>query len=212
MESVGDPYRKRAGLYEAVVDRLNRALHELAFRAHPVGPGEQVLDVGCGTGAQLAHYAAAGCDVSGVDLSKAMLDRARARLGPDADLRHADAADLPYEDGRFDLVLSSMFLHELSESVRGRVLVECARVLGTDGTLVVVDFGVGALSLRGRLRRVVSTGFELAAGLAHFRAFRSYVDGGGLPDALGAAPFVIESERRLGGGDLALLVARPSAS
>lgn len=212
MEPRRDPYERRAGIYEAVVDRLNRPLHDLAFRAHPVGAGDRVLDVGCGTGAQLARYVATGCEVCGIDLSEAMLDRARRRLGPDADLRHADATDLPFEDGRFDLVLASMFLHELAASARERVLGECVRVLRSDGAVVIVDFGVGDLSLGGRVRRVVSTGFEVAAGIAHFRAFRSYVEGGGLPTALATVPLVIESERRLAGGDLSVLVARPAAS
>lgn len=202
-----DPYRRRARIYEAVVDRINRPLHQLALRTRPAQAGARVLDIGCGTGAQLEHYLEIGCEVSGVDLSPAMLARARARLGEAADLHLADATDLPFPDDRFDLLLASMFLHELSGPVRQRVLAEAARVLATDGAAVIVDFGVGDLSLRGRLRRAVSTAFELAAGRAHFRAFRGYVGEGGLPTALHGSPLVIERERRLGGGDLTVVVA-----
>lgn len=207
-----DPYDKRAAVYEAVIDRLNGSLHAVAFRMYPVEPGSRVLDVGCGTGAQLEHYVAAGCEVSGVDLSPAMLERAKRRLGDAADLRLADATDLPYDDHQFDVVVTSLMLHELSTEARGAVLREMARVLEPDGAVVIVDFGVDGFSVAGRLRRVVSTLFELAAGREHFRAFRRYVAAGGVPGAMRGVPLMTERTKRLGGGDLIVVIARHEAA
>lgn len=203
-----DPYEKRAGTYEAVIDRLNRSLHAVAFRMQPVEPGSRVLDVGCGTGAQLEHYMTAGCEVSGVDLSPAMLERAARRLGDGADLRLADATHIPHDDGHFDVVLASLLLHELEPEVRVGVLREMTRVVKPDGAVVIVDFGVDGLTRGGRLRRLVSSMFELAAGRQHFSAFRRYVAGGGVPGALEGGPLKIDREKRLGGGDLVVVVAR----
>ena len=61
-------------------------------------PGEQLLDVGCGTGRHAVALAAMGAVVTGVDLSSAMLERARARAvaaGVDIELVEADARALP---------------------------------------------------------------------------------------------------------------------
>ncbi len=61
-------------------------------------PGERLLDVGCGTGRHAVALAARGAVVTGVDLSSAMLERARTRAataGVDIELVEADARDLP---------------------------------------------------------------------------------------------------------------------
>ena len=53
----------------------------------------RLLDVGCGTGIVAAHFQQAGYRVTGLDVSRAMLARARERLGEQATLIHGDAAD-----------------------------------------------------------------------------------------------------------------------
>lgn len=53
----------------------------------------QLLDIGCGTGIVGAHFQQAGYRLTGLDASRAMLERARDRLGEDAVLIHGDAAD-----------------------------------------------------------------------------------------------------------------------
>jgi SAM-dependent methyltransferase len=66
-------------------------------------PGRRVLDVGCGTGASSAALGRLGYDVVGVDLSRKMLARARARLGPAVPLHRHDMRALP-RLGEFDSV------------------------------------------------------------------------------------------------------------
>lgn len=86
--------------------------------------GESLLDVGCGTGAHLLLFRELGLDVSGVDPSEPMLERARAKLGNSADLKVARAEDLPFDDDSFDivtLITSLEFAHPskaLSEAFR----------------------------------------------------------------------------------------------
>src|SRR4051812_9198388 len=77
--------------YEAALDRVG------------VGPGDHVLDVGCGSGVCLAVAAGRGARVTGVDASAALLELARERV-PGADLRAADMEALPFDDDTFDLV------------------------------------------------------------------------------------------------------------
>jgi SAM-dependent methyltransferase len=78
--------------------------------------GLRVLDAGCGAGVQAAELVRRGATVTGVDLSSGLLDIARERLGPGVPLHQADLTrPLPFADGAFDLVLSSLVMHYLPE-------------------------------------------------------------------------------------------------
>jgi SAM-dependent methyltransferase len=79
---------------------------------------------------------ARGAVVSGFDLSPAMVELARRRLGAEADVRVADlGAPLPYRDDRFDLVVASLALHYVEDWASA--LAELRRVLKPGGRLVV---------------------------------------------------------------------------
>lgn len=98
--------------------------------------GRRVLDAGCGSGPLFAALRDRGATVSGFDASTTMVEVARRRLGPDADLRVADlAAPLPYDDGAFDDVVSALVLHYLEDWTAP--LAELRRVLRTGGRLIV---------------------------------------------------------------------------
>jgi SAM-dependent methyltransferase len=97
--------------------------------------GRRILDAGCGSGPLFAALRDRGAIVTGFDKSTGMLEIARRRLGPDADLRVADLADpLPYPDGAFDDVIASLVLHYL-EDLTGP-LAELRRVLKPGGRLI----------------------------------------------------------------------------
>jgi ubiquinone/menaquinone biosynthesis C-methylase UbiE len=98
--------------------------------------GLQVLDAGCGSGPLMEALRSGGAVVSGFDLSPAMVELARRRLGADADVRVADlAAPLPYPDGGFDVVVASLSLHYVEDWAAA--LGELRRVLKPGGRLVV---------------------------------------------------------------------------
>jgi len=99
-------------------------------------PRGRALDVACGTGRQVARLVALGYDARGIDLTPAMIERARARC-PEAELVVGDWDDLPYEDASFDLVTSSLALchaTDVEPPVR-----EMARVVRPGGWLVISD-------------------------------------------------------------------------
>ncbi|MGN0062911.1 MAG: class I SAM-dependent methyltransferase [Nocardioides sp.] len=97
--------------------------------------GKRILDVGCGSGPTTAALLERGADVSGFDVSAAMVGIARRHL-PDADLRvHDLAVPLPWQEGTFDAAVASLVLHYLPDW--SAPLAELRRVLVPGGRLVV---------------------------------------------------------------------------
>jgi ubiquinone/menaquinone biosynthesis C-methylase UbiE len=97
--------------------------------------GRRILDAGCGSGPIAAALRDRGAEVSGFDSSAGMLEVARRRLGPGADLRLADlAGPLPFPDGAFDDVIAALVLHYLEDWAEP--LAELRRVLVPGGRLI----------------------------------------------------------------------------
>ncbi len=114
-------------------------------QAH-IRPGYRVLDLGCGTATLtiLIKQAQPGSDVIGIDGDTKVLDIGRAkaaRAGVNITLDHGMAFQLPYPDGSFDRVLSSLMFHHLTTEDKRRTLSEVMRVLRPGGELHVFDFG-----------------------------------------------------------------------
>ncbi len=137
-------------LYDLLIFLMTRA-RERAFRRDVLdraglAPGRHVLDVGCGTGTQAIaawRRVQPGGSVVGVDLSDRMLAAARRkadRSGADILFRKADAADLPFEDRRFDVVAITLALHMVPPQRRRAALAEAARVLRCGGRVLLVDY------------------------------------------------------------------------
>lgn len=129
-----------------------RTLAEVA-RVASEGRGGRVLELGVGTGALTERLVEVGSDVWGIDVSTAMLERARGRV-PEARLRRADVLGMwPAEFAglRFDHVVSTYVLHELPDARKVELvgaLVE--RWLVPSGAIVVGDV---AFASRAELER-----------------------------------------------------------
>jgi SAM-dependent methyltransferase len=134
-------------------EKLHHLLRLVTFEGYR---GKRVLDVGCGAGTDLVRFARAGAIVSGVDLSAAAIELARANVaqqGLEADLREADAAHLPYADGTFDLVFAHGVV-QYSADPAG-VVGECWRVLKPGGEAIVQAYNrVSWLNALSKLMKV----------------------------------------------------------
>ncbi len=108
-------------------------LYQQAFRAEiaAVKPAS-LCDVGCGTGALLAHAGSLGIAATGVEPDPAKVAEARAR---GLDVRVGTAEALPFADGAFDVVTFENSLHHATEV--GRALGEAMRVARR--AVVIVD-------------------------------------------------------------------------
>jgi SAM-dependent methyltransferase len=113
------------------------------------GPGARVLDVGCGPGHLVERLVDRGFAVSGIDLDPAMIARADRRLGSRADLVAADVASLPFADGSFDLVVSTLSMHHWADHQGG--LAEIGRVLAPGGRVLVYDLAGAHVPLHGHV-------------------------------------------------------------
>jgi SAM-dependent methyltransferase len=101
-----------------------------------VHPGQRVLDVGCGTGVVAVTAARRGAHVTGLDLTPALLERARENsqiAGVTVVWREGDVEHLPFDDGAFDVVLSQ-FGHMFAPRPEVATA-EMLRVLKPGGTI-----------------------------------------------------------------------------
>ena len=98
--------------------------------------GRRILDAGCGSGPLSAALRDRGATMTGFDSSAKMLQLARRRLGPAADLHLADlGSPLPFPDAAFDDVIACLVLHYLQDWTAP--LAELRRVLRPGGRLIV---------------------------------------------------------------------------
>jgi SAM-dependent methyltransferase len=95
-------------------------------------PGRRTLDLGCGEGRLSRDLKAIGHDVVAVDLSPSMVAAAKA-ADPDLEVHLADAADLPFDAGSFDLVVAFMSLQDVDDMERS--VAEAARLLQPGGRI-----------------------------------------------------------------------------
>ena len=130
-----------AGDYPAIAQRQLWPLGERIVGRIGVRPGEDVLDVACGTGNAALRAAQAGGRVVGVDLTPELLDEGRrlaGEAGLDIQFLEGDAEALPVADARFDVVVSVM---GCMFAPRHRVTAaELARVLRPGGRLCVTGW------------------------------------------------------------------------
>lgn len=97
-------------------------------------PPGRALDAGCGTGRHARRLVELGHEVTGVDLTPQMLERARSAV-PEAEFRQGDLRELPAEDGQFGLVVCGLALAHVKELPAA--IGELARVLAVGGHLII---------------------------------------------------------------------------
>ena len=184
-----------ARLYDPL---LRLTMRERAFkgalvRQVAIAPGQRVLDVGCGTATLtlLAKRAEPRAHVVGLDVDPVMLELASrkvVRSGLEVSLDLGSAVALPYADGKFDRVLSSLTLHHLTRDQKVTALREAFRVLKPGGELHVADWGRPA----NRFMRGVFVLVQLVDGFATTRDNVA----GRLPEMMAAAGFQGTRETR----------------
>ena len=123
-----------------------RVLRQKTINLARIQPGEKVLDVGCGTGTlamEVARRVGRAGSIAGIDPSTEQIAWARskaARHNVSVEFQIGVIEQLPFPDQTFDVVLSTLMMHHLPESLKRQGLAEIGRVLKPGGRLVIADF------------------------------------------------------------------------
>ncbi|WP_315983609.1 methyltransferase domain-containing protein [Aliamphritea spongicola] len=113
-------------------------------------PGEHILDAGCGSGIFTEPLVTAGASITGIDVSRPMLEWAEKRL-PEQQFLAADICDLPFADGHFDKTVSITALEFIEDAQRA--MDEMWRVTKPGGLMVVATLNGKAPGRHGARRR-----------------------------------------------------------
>ena len=125
-----------------------RTLRETTVNLAQIGPGDYVLEIGCGTGTlTLAAKRQAGPsgNVFGIDVIPGMIElsqRKAAQAGEDATFQLGSIDDIPFAANQFDVVMCSFMIFHMSEVVRRKGMAEIYRVLKPQGRLLVLDLAL----------------------------------------------------------------------
>jgi SAM-dependent methyltransferase len=187
----GPGWSERAALDQlaAVIDPAdvrggkNRLIHRvhLCALSESLGDvrGEGVLDFGCGTGRISAWLARNGAAVEGVDVTSEMVDAARTNV-PKGSFHVVDGPSLPFEDARFDVVVS-VYVLQYYVARDESVFRELARVLRPGGRLVAIEQVTERDIGRGAPASAYAEAFDLAgfdvSGMSFIRASDSPIVG-----------------------------------
>lgn len=139
------------GVFTRLYDpALRVTMREGAWRPHLVSEvladdPASVLDLGCGTGTLTVaiERAAPGMRLAGVDGDPEVLALARSKAGEGSEIEWVQslAQSLPFADGSFDRVVSSLVMHHLVPDLKRAALAEARRLLAPGGRLHIADFG-----------------------------------------------------------------------
>jgi len=147
--------------YDPLTALLGAArVHRTLINQAALAPGQRVLEIGCGTGNLAIRLKRTHPDVEVIGSDPDPLAIARAqRKASGIRFERAYAQRLPYPDGSFDRVLSSLMLHHLDEETKIATAAEIQRVLRPGGSLHIVDFTGETHGIHGMLaRRIFRSG------------------------------------------------------
>jgi ubiquinone/menaquinone biosynthesis C-methylase UbiE len=138
--------------WDSIAERFNEAFFEDPMYSRiletmvgmvPQGDGRRALDLGCGTGNLIAllleRYPS--MQVVGVDPSAGMREVSSKRFRglPEVEIAAGNALDVPFPDGAFDLIVSSLALHHVPPEGKPALAKEIARVLQPGGLFIHAD-------------------------------------------------------------------------
>jgi phosphatidylethanolamine/phosphatidyl-N-methylethanolamine N-methyltransferase len=139
-EQIERVYSSYAGVYDRVFGRVFQGSREAVVRNLKVEPGERVLEVGVGTGLCLPLYPA-NCEITAVDLSEAMLEKAALRVKEhgltNVRLMRMDAGDMDFPDSSFDTVIAAYVVTAVPDY--RKLMKEMIRVSRVGGRLILLN-------------------------------------------------------------------------
>lgn len=150
-------YAKLAKVYDLTFGPTLHPGRLTAIKRMGIQPGEQVLEVGVGTGINLDLYPK-DCTVTGIDFSEDMLEKARERMARkkirNARLLQMDAANLRFDDNAFDIVYAPYLISVVPDPVA--VAREMRRVCRPGGRVIILNHFLSPNPIMGAVERMIS--------------------------------------------------------
>lgn len=168
---------ENGAFYSTIIDPLLKGMRKRVTRE--IKFGEKVIDIACGTGAQVFDIAGIATAVTGVDLSEPMIQFAQKVCDKqkitNTEFVVCNAADLSvFQNKSFDLAIMTLALHQFDPNIHSVILDEMKRVARR---MIFVDYAVPLpKNFAGTGSRVA----EFFAGKEHNRNFKKYYQLGGL--------------------------------
>ncbi|MCW8915069.1 MAG: class I SAM-dependent methyltransferase [Magnetovibrio sp.] len=147
-----------------------------------VGVKGDVLDAGVGTGRNFIHYPK-DSKVTGIDLTPAMLARARWRkeqLGINVDLYEMNVMEMDFPDDSFDAVVSTFLFCVLDDEHQLPALEEIRRVCRPDGEIHILEYSISKSPWRRFIMKLWAPWVRFAYGAEFDRNTEQYFDAAGL--------------------------------
>lgn len=141
-----------------------------------------LLDAGVGTGRNFPFYPS-GTSVVGIDLSPAMLKRARKRkdaLGTAVDLREMNVMEMEFEDDSFDVVVSTFLFCVLDNEHQIPALRELSRVCRPGGKIHILEYAFSENPFRRFIMKMWAPWVRFAYGAEFDRNTEQYLETAGL--------------------------------
>ncbi|MFQ5957250.1 MAG: class I SAM-dependent methyltransferase [Candidatus Brocadiales bacterium] len=186
-EKVKSIYAIYSYFYDSVFGRLYAPGRLAAVRLMDIRPGEEVLEVGVGTGVSLPHYPK-HAKLVGIDVSEEMLAKAKERKAvldlSNVDIYEMDATRMDFPDGRFDKVIAAHVITVVPEPLKA--LKEMNRVCKDGGEVYILNYVGTSNGIVAWLERLFSP-IRKAMGLG------TYID---LEATIGAAGLTIEHQEK----------------
>ena len=184
-------------LYSIFIDPLVKGLRNKVVSV--IVPGEEVIDIACGTGALSLEMSGRAGHVTGIDLSEDMIAtallRAKKRQTSNISFHLLDATDLScFPDHSFDTAVSALAMHQFDPETGVKVLSEMKRIARR---IIIADYNC---PVRPGPASWLAWGIELIAGGDHYRNFRQYMAGGGIQRLAAEAGLAISSGEESGAG------------
>jgi ubiquinone/menaquinone biosynthesis C-methylase UbiE len=136
-----EQFTRQATVFSTAPSITDERALQMIVEAAGAGPDDTVLDVACGPGLVLCAFAPHVREAVGIDVTPAMLERARTLAAEkglsNVSWRQGDVYSLPFADGSFTIVTTRFSFHHFLHPAA--VLREMARVCAPQGRIVVVD-------------------------------------------------------------------------
>lgn len=175
-------YRSIARFYDLLDLPFERGRYAPIRPVMFAGLAGRILDAGVGTGRNMAFYPA-GAEVTGIDLSPAMLSRALARreqLGVEVELLERDVCDTALPGGHFDAAVATFLFCVLDHDLQLPALRELARLVRPGGEIRILEYQYSARPWKRFVMRLWAPWVRLAYGATFDRNTEQYLPQAGL--------------------------------